>query len=63
MPRPILEKEECTACGACVEACPNGVLEIVGTAVDVVNEDECIACEACIEECPMGVITAIDEED
>ena len=62
MPRPIITNEDCTACGSCVEACPNGVLEIVDTKVEVVNEDECVACEACIEECPMGVITKIEED-
>ena len=62
MPKPIINSEDCTACGSCVEACPNGVLEIEDTAVSVVNEDECVACEACIEECPMGAITKIEED-
>ena len=62
MPRPIINTEDCTACGSCVEVCPNGVLEIEDTAVSVVNEDECVACEACIEECPMGAITKIEED-
>lgn len=62
MAHPIINGEECTACGSCVEVCPNGVLEIEGTCVEVVNEDECIACENCIEECPMGVITEIAED-
>lgn len=62
MPRPIINDEDCTACGSCVEACPNGVLEIEGTHVAVVNEDECIGCENCMEECPMGVIEKIEED-
>lgn len=62
MPRPIINDEDCTACGACVEACPNGVLEIEDTKVSIVDEDECVACEACVEECPMGVIERIDED-
>ena len=62
MPRPIINTEDCTACGSCVEACPNGVLEIEDTAVSVVNEDECVACEACVEECLMGAISKIEED-
>lgn len=62
MARPIINIDDCTACGSCVDACPNGVLEIVDTHVEVVNEDECIACETCIEECPMGAITKIEED-
>ena len=62
MPRPIINDEDCTACGSCVEACPNEVLAIEDTCVEVINEDGCVACEACIEECPLGVITKIEED-
>lgn len=62
MPRPIINDEECTACGACVDACPNGVLELEETSVTIINEDDCIGCENCIEECSMGVITKIEED-
>lgn len=62
MPRPIINTEDCTACGSCVEACPNDVLAIEDTCVTIVNEDECIACESCVEECLMGAISKIDEE-
>lgn len=61
MSHPVLETEECIACGLCVDACPEGVLEIVDDVVAVVNEDACIACGDCVEECPMGVITEIAE--
>ena len=54
--------DECIGCGICVDACPNGVLEVVGGAVDAVNEDSCIGCGDCLEECPMGAITEIAED-
>lgn len=63
MPKPVIDHEECTACGSCVEACPNGVLEIEGSHVEVVSPEDCTICETCVEECPMGIISDIVDED
>lgn len=60
MPQPIIDTDECSACGICVDTCAQGVLDIVGDAAEAVNEDACIGCYDCVEECPMG---AIDIED
>ena len=62
MSHPIIDTDECTACGACVDACPMGVLEIENEVSTVVDEDSCIACGACMEECPTGAITDIADE-
>jgi NAD-dependent dihydropyrimidine dehydrogenase PreA subunit len=62
MPRPVIKEDDCSACGICVDACPNGVLELVGDLAEPVNDDECDACAACMEECPMGAITEIEDE-
>jgi len=62
MSHPIIDLEECTVCGICVDTCQQGVLDIVGDVLMVVNEDACIACAECMDECPMGAITEIDEE-
>ena len=62
MARPIIDKNECSACGSCVDVCPNGVLDIINDHATVVDEDSCVACGECMEECPMGAITDIDEE-
>ena len=62
MPRPIINSEECSACGICVDACEQGVLDIVGDSVTAVNEDACIGCGECMEECPMGAIEEIEED-
>ena len=50
-----VDKEKCTACGACVECCPTDSLEIEGDCVNV-NEDICIDCGVCIDECPTGAL-------
>lgn len=61
MSKPIINTEECSGCGICVDTCPNGVLDLSDDVATVVNEDECTDCGACVEECPMGAIEI--EED
>ena len=62
MSHPIINADECSGCGICVDACPDGVLELVDDKAIVVNEDDCQACATCMEECPMGAITEIEED-
>jgi NAD-dependent dihydropyrimidine dehydrogenase PreA subunit len=62
MSRPIINASECSACGICVDACPNGVLDISRDRAVVDNEDACTACGECLEECPMGAIEDIEED-
>ena len=60
MAKPIIDADECISCGVCVDACPQGVLELNDVAT-VTDEDSCIACGACQEACPAGAITEIEE--
>ncbi len=60
--RPIIDEKECNGCGACVDACPESVLDLVGDVARVVDEDSCTGCENCLEECPMGAICSIEED-
>ncbi|MDY2624729.1 MAG: 4Fe-4S binding protein [Coriobacteriales bacterium] len=62
MSRPIINKDDCTGCGICVDACPTGVLDISRDHAVVENEDDCTACGNCMEECPMGAIEDIEED-
>lgn len=62
MPRPIIDEDECSGCGTCVDACPSGVLDLVNDVATPVNEDDCAGCGTCMEECPMGAITEIEED-
>lgn len=61
MAHPIIDADECIACGVCVDACPAGVLELNDVAT-VADEDSCVACGACQDACPAGAITEIAED-
>nr|WP_262358996.1 MULTISPECIES: 4Fe-4S binding protein [Enorma] len=61
MAHPVIEADECIACGVCVDDCPQGVLELQDVAT-VVDEDSCIGCGVCLDGCPSGAITEIAED-
>ena len=58
---PVINTDDCIACGACVDACPMGVIEVEDFAT-VVNGDDCVGCEACLGACPVEAITEIAED-
>ncbi|MBI5231921.1 MAG: 4Fe-4S binding protein [Coriobacteriales bacterium] len=62
MPRPIINTDDCSACGICADACPEGVIEIADDIAVAINDESCTACSACMEECPMGAISQIEED-
>jgi len=55
MARLLIDEEACTGCGACVEECPFGALEMKGDMV-MVNE-KCTFCGACIDVCPVEALS------
>ncbi len=48
--------EECTACGACIEACPRDILKLEDGKVEIQNLEECILCKSCSEACELNAI-------
>jgi electron transfer flavoprotein alpha subunit len=50
-----INKEECTGCEACVDACPFGALSMVDGVAEV--DDQCTACAACLDVCPVDALS------
>lgn len=46
--------DECVACGACQEVCPENAITMNDVAV--IDKDKCVECGACVDECPNGAI-------
>ena len=65
---PVVDKDKCVACGACVKECPKNLFKLVpkdkrihvlcnskdiGKVVAKVCKVGCIACKACEKVCPV----------
>jgi electron transfer flavoprotein alpha subunit/NAD-dependent dihydropyrimidine dehydrogenase PreA subunit len=50
-----LDKEKCTGCGLCKQACPFGAIEIVEKIANI--GEKCTLCGACIDACPVEAIS------
>lgn len=68
----VVDKEKCTACGKCVDACPQNLIEMVpytaqyavtclsqerGKSVKDTCEAGCIGCGLCARSCPVDAVT------
>jgi NAD-dependent dihydropyrimidine dehydrogenase PreA subunit len=62
---PIIDETKCIGCRACVDFCPNDVLEFHAAdgKARVKNPYNCVVeCKACVKLCPVEAITFPDEE-
>lgn len=46
---------ECTACGLCVEACPDGAVRLTDDG-PVIDAERCVNCGACARACPTDAL-------
>ena len=54
---PILNKDDCTMCGICVDVCPTGAAHITkGSDYPEYDSDLCIGCAQCIGLCPEAAL-------
>ena len=51
-----LDKEKCSGCEECLEACGAGVFEIRNGKSAPVNAKDCVGCLACIDVCERNAI-------
>lgn len=51
-----VDKEQCTGCGTCVEACPLEAIKLENEKA-VVDEETCTECGSCVSECPLEAIS------
>lgn len=53
---PQINTAQCTACGACVAACPTHVLGIIAQKATLITAHACNYCGACEDACPSSAI-------
>ena len=56
-PIPKIDKEKCTNCLECIDACYRGVYQKSGDKVEVTNPLNCTLCDYCLEVCEPNAIT------
>ncbi len=54
---PIIDLETCTGCGACIDVCPDRILEADGSGRPLVVGDRCMQCGHCYAVCPVEAVT------
>jgi NAD-dependent dihydropyrimidine dehydrogenase PreA subunit len=57
---PVIDREECSCCGKCVDVCPSDVFVLEDEVPEVVAPEECIECSACVDNCPSEAVTLHD---
>jgi NAD-dependent dihydropyrimidine dehydrogenase PreA subunit len=57
--RIVIDTARCTACGACLDSCPNDVLRYdpLQRTAQVVYPADCNSCHLCADDCPEQCIT------
>ncbi|MGF1508590.1 MAG: 4Fe-4S dicluster domain-containing protein [Myxococcota bacterium] len=59
-PKPVFDPESCNGCGACVDRCPFGVIELEGPpfrgAAILRHPDACVSCGECEAACSKGAV-------
>jgi ferredoxin len=54
---PEIHLERCNRCGACIQECPEGALEMTASGPVFVRSKSCSYCADCETICPEGAIS------
>jgi ferredoxin len=52
-----INAETCIGCGACVDVCPHGAIELRGRVAAIRDRGLCMECGACARNCPAASIS------
>lgn len=55
----FIDEDRCTACGLCVEACPQGAIAL-GESGATIDQSLCSGCATCVTVCPQGAIYEVE---
>ena len=58
---PVYEKDACTYCGICMDACPFAAIDVNGDEWKY-NEKKCFGCGACVDACPSQALSFQDAD-
>jgi electron transfer flavoprotein alpha subunit len=53
---PVIDKDICSGCGRCVDACPADVFSLEDGWPEVSAPEECVECGACVDNCPESAV-------
>ncbi len=51
----IVDKQRCTVCGVCSEACPMGAISLRENGIEI--SDDCSLCGICVDTCEFGALS------
>lgn len=57
-----ISEERCNGCGACVNACHEGAIELFGGKARLIRDDYCDGLGDCLPNCPMDAIKFVERE-
>lgn len=55
MKYPLVDREKCGYCGACVSVCPNNAISLIDLYL-YINRELCNSCLSCVKVCPLGAL-------